>query len=233
MMSLSNLSALQRGSWDSGGGPWGGVVRAVDDHRESERQVRLKEIFDEIDMDGNGTLDRSELAELFSRSHDENTQMSEEALDTVMEELLELSAVSSPTNSMSSMNSEDPASRDLVEVDFEHFVTWYMKHSKGEHGFMQMIEEQVEFNALKTLKGPFIAIAVEYTGLAMLMPILAWFVFEHGGNPTWVGVIMSAQYLAGVLGQLIGGFISDKVGVKKTCAVIMLADVVTFAAQDS
>ena len=38
------------------------------------------------------------------------------------------------------------------------------------------------------------------------------FVFEHGGGPEWVGTIMTCQYLAGVVGQVFGGYVSDRLG---------------------
>ena len=49
-----------------------------------------------------------------------------------------------------------------------------MQHSEDEHGFMSLVDKKVEFNALRELRAPFIAVGVEYTGLSMLLPILAW-----------------------------------------------------------
>jgi hypothetical protein len=49
-----------------------------------------------------------------------------------------------------------------------------MKHAEDEHGFMRLVDAKVEFNALRELRAPFIAVGVEYTGLSMLLPILAW-----------------------------------------------------------
>ena len=63
-----------------------------------------------------------------------------------------------------------------------------------------------------------------------LPPYTTRFVFEHGSGPEWVGTIMTCQYLAGVVGQLAGGYISDRFGVKFTVAAIMFADILTFGA---
>lgn len=116
----------------------------------------MREIFDEIDADKNGTLDRSELSELFARSHGSITSGTarKQWLDAVMAELGDLPDGTTPG-----------------EIDFDHFLAWYTKHLDGGHGFMKLIEKKVEFSPIRTLWGPFMAVAVEYTGLSMLMPM--------------------------------------------------------------
>jgi hypothetical protein len=158
----SSSWAFSEVSVDVGEGLWG--MALVDERVTTEK--RLQEIFSEIDLDGSGTLNRSELAEMFRRSSSGGKDdLSEHALDTVMAELSALRYSSTPL----------PGTADAGEIDFQHFCDWYMKHSEDKYGFMNMIDKKVEFSALRELKAPFIAVGVEYTGLSMLLPILAWF----------------------------------------------------------
>jgi hypothetical protein len=60
---------------------------------------------------------------------------------------------------------------------FEHSRTNKKVHLVFEHfrpSCLNLFVLKVEFNALRELRAPFIAVGVEYTGLSMLLPILAW-----------------------------------------------------------
>jgi hypothetical protein len=99
--------ALSDVAIDVADGLWG--MGTVDE--ESNTKKRLQEIFSEIDLDGSGTLDRGELAEMFRRSSGGEDDLSESALDTVMAELSAMRHSSTPL----------PGAADAEEIDFEHF----------------------------------------------------------------------------------------------------------------
>ena len=99
--------ALSDVAIDVADGLWG--MGAIDE--ESNTKKRLQEIFSEIDLDGSGTLDRGELAEMFRRSSGGKDDLSESALDAVMAELSAMRRSAAPL----------PSAAEAEEIDFEHF----------------------------------------------------------------------------------------------------------------
>jgi hypothetical protein len=164
-------------------------------------EKRLREIFDEIDEDHNGTLERA------------GKPLSKQDLDVAMVEL-------------------DPGGSG--HVSFDIFRSWYLeKHVEaGEHTIVvSLLEDRATFSPLLDLPAPYLAMMAEFIGLAILFPTLGQFVMAvHGGDPQWVGIIMSCQYAAGVIGGLILGALSDRIGVKSTIVLIMGADILLFTA---
>jgi Ca2+-binding EF-hand superfamily protein len=102
-----SVRALSDVAIDVADGLWG--MGTIDEKSNTEK--RLQEIFSEIDLDGSGTLDRGELAEMFRRSSGGKDDLSESALDTVMAELSAMRRSSAPL----------PGAADAEEIDFEHF----------------------------------------------------------------------------------------------------------------
>ena len=57
-------------------------------------------------------------------------------------------------------------------------------------------EEQVEFRCTRDFmkfRGPILASASEWAGLAMLVPVLTIFVLERGESVEWVGLTLTVQ----------------------------------------
>jgi MFS family permease len=90
---------------------------------------------------------------------------------------------------------------------------------------------QASFSPFKDIPAPLMAMMAEYMGLSMLLPVLGAFVInEHSGDAEWVGIIISAQYGSGMLGGVMLGALSDRIGAKKTLVFTMLVDICTFSA---
>lgn len=69
------------------------------------------------------------------------------------------------------------------------------------------------------------AIAADQFGLGLISPLLPFRV-----SAFWVGVVLSGQYLAVVLGQLGWGVLSDYIGRRRSLVVVMGADAALFVA---
>mgnify|MGYP003319344094 CR=1 FL=1 len=69
------------------------------------------------------------------------------------------------------------------------------------------------------------AILVDFIGLGMIAPILPGIVSSDA-----VGAILTAQYCAVVLGQVLIGALSDCFGRRRLIVAVMAADAVLFAA---
>jgi MFS family permease len=176
---------------------------------ESElRRNRLREIFDEIDTDGDGLLDREEIAQLAKRM---DRPLSSAELDAALAEL-------------------DP--RRTGHVTFEQFAVWYtVKHdAPGKHdAFVELLEHEVElsyFQMAVKMRAPLASSGAEWTGLSMIIPVMAFFVLDGGWSAEWVGLILTGQYLAGMLGSAPMGLLTDKMGAKRTLILILCVNMV-------
>ena len=69
------------------------------------------------------------------------------------------------------------------------------------------------------------AILVDFIGLGMISPILPGIVDSSG-----VGVILSAQYIAVVFGQVVIAALAEKFGRRRAIVAVMYVDAITFAA---
>lgn len=68
------------------------------------------------------------------------------------------------------------------------------------------------------------AIAADQFGLGIVTPLLPFVV-----SPLWVGLILTGQYVAVVVGQLVLGALSDRVGRRRVIALVMAMDALLFA----
>ena len=71
----------------------------------------------------------------------------------------------------------------------------------------------------------YLGIVADLAGLGIVAPLLPFHV-----PPVWVGIILTGQYGAQVVGQTVLGWASDRVGRKITLALIMLVDAGLFVA---
>lgn len=83
-----------------------------------------------------------------------------------------------------------------------------------------------------TLRGPltaYLAVAADFLGLAMILPALPFFVSERGEDPSWLGAILTAQYAGVVVGSILFGYLSDKMGRLEAVLLALAGDAVMFA----
>jgi MFS family permease len=91
----------------------------------------------------------------------------------------------------------------------------------------------VHYLSKEYLMGPvvsYVSVFVDYFGLGILVPLLPFFVEDDGASPIWVGIILSVQYAGVVVGNQLGGFLSDRLGRKRTLLLAMAGDAVFFGA---
>lgn len=79
-----------------------------------------------------------------------------------------------------------------------------------------------------------LATFADYFGLATMTPTLPFYLGELGiGAATvasWTGAILSAQFGAVVVGNLVWGNVADRLGARRALQLTMLGDVVFFSA---
>ena len=173
-------------------------------------EKRLLEIFEAIDEDHSKTLERAEIEHLAERM---GNPLSPAAVDEAMSEM-------------------DP--KGSGHVDFKSFSSWYIKkHSEaGEHrGVITLVENETSINPIRKLPSVYLTMACEFGSLATLVPVLGQIVVvDWGGAAEQVGLILSVQYGMAIFGGIILGNASDRIGVKNTLILIMLADIILFGA---
>mmetsp|Transcript_56320 Transcript_56320/g.155464 ORF Transcript_56320/g.155464 Transcript_56320/m.155464 type:complete len:477 (-) Transcript_56320:231-1661(-) len=72
----------------------------------------------------------------------------------------------------------------------------------------------------------------DYFGLATLQPALPFYLATIGVDdvPLWAGIILSGQFAAVVLGNLVWGVAADRFGARKVLQITMVGDAIFFAA---
>eukprot|EP00227_Mantoniella_beaufortii_P006430 CAMPEP_0197610780 /NCGR_PEP_ID=MMETSP1326-20131121/54078_1 /TAXON_ID=1155430 /ORGANISM="Genus nov. species nov., Strain RCC2288" /LENGTH=216 /DNA_ID=CAMNT_0043179347 /DNA_START=228 /DNA_END=874 /DNA_ORIENTATION=+ len=79
-----------------------------------------------------------------------------------------------------------------------------------------------------------VACGADYLGLAMMTPALPYFLEDTLGlDPTgvsvWTGAITTAQYAGGAFGNMLVGWVGDRLGSRKALVLTLGGDVVLFA----
>ena len=74
----------------------------------------------------------------------------------------------------------------------------------------------------------------DYVGLALMTPALPFFLEEVGivdpkGVALWTGAVNTSQFVAVVIGNIVWGFIGDRLGAQRALALTMFGDVVCFS----
>lgn len=74
-----------------------------------------------------------------------------------------------------------------------------------------------------------IGIFIDFMGLMAIIPLFPSFVEEHaGGNLVWVGIILSTQYGAMVIGSMAFGYLCDLFGPKSMMILTLGVDTIVF-----
>ena len=70
-----------------------------------------------------------------------------------------------------------------------------------------------------------LGIVADMAGLGMMAPLLPFHVEAH-----WVGPILTGQYMAVIVGQIIFGMLSDRLGRQPAMLTVMFVDMALFVA---
>lgn len=86
--------------------------------------------------------------------------------------------------------------------------------------------------SMKLFQGPetaYLAVATDFCGLAMILPLLPFFIKERGEDDAWLGAVLTAQYGGVVIGSVLFGWVSDKLGRRAGVLLSLLGDALLFA----